>query len=321
MKDEVEDAMNLHRLIDDDSRDTHAFLHDERRIGNSSLGSCCISANQCSKFWKSVEREISDKISPTKQQHHAERIKEDAAHHPWEKSAISFRGSFHGFLHPAERKVDADEHEEDFRDMLLDEPERLGDDIRKFLHDITDRLGKILCDFPVCILLADRVLWSFPTTMTTALCDFQFEQPWHVKTGIDGNIIHTNLEMTVRAARKPRTACLCNLLALPDTLPSRNEQALIVAIKRCETATMVNDDSISISIEPSSCRNRPRLCRIDGGSIIDAEIDAAMVLFDTEDGMHAPALRTRDNHRFSDWRNHRAFARTVSLIHLSRIFF
>ena len=126
--------------------------------------------------------------------------------------------------------------------------------------------------------------------------------------------------MAMRPARKPCTSCLCNLLALLDVLAGRDEQELVMTVKRRQATTMVDDDGISISSEPSGCRYRSGLRSVNWCSIINAKIRSAVVFFRSQDGVDAPALRTGDNHRLTNRRNHRPFPRTIALIHLLRVF-
>ena len=93
-----------------------------------------------------------------------------------------------------------------------------------------------------------------------------------------------------------------------------------MTVKRRHASTMVDDDGIAISSEPSGCRHRSRLRCVNWRSIIDAKIRPAVVFFRSQDGVDAPALRTGDNHRLTDRRNHRPFPRTIALIHLLRVF-
>ena len=84
VEDEIKDAVNLHRLIDDLRDDVHALLHDERRIGHSRLGCRRIPADERTDLRQTVQRKIADEITPAEEQDAAETVEESATHDPWE---------------------------------------------------------------------------------------------------------------------------------------------------------------------------------------------------------------------------------------------
>ena len=91
--------------------------------------------------------------------------------------------------------------------------------------------------------------------------------------------------MDVRARRVARRTGIGNDLALRDGLTFGDGQFLIVAVKGRQAVAVVDDDGIAVAADPAGFDDDTAVGCVDGRTVVDADIDAAVIDRRPEDRM------------------------------------